>query len=261
MLSILSQPLVPADYQWKQSRKSPELWQRRALANEAMWLARPKASRDLFLFTSLVLRSPILRSTLKFAAESAWQQLRYEVPELALKGACQREGKAYMQYQTPQTQEDVSEWVERTSAFDWGEQRQDFEDLLEKILKKRGHNAENVFLFSHVQTSAGNFVLVNRVQLMIYVDHQVTDGIGARILLGRYLLLLASSITTSLNPPEFRFNWEESYNNLSAPWICLMNDNQALSGTKYNENALWNQDILGEQMVMLHRLNELPQLL
>lgn len=261
MLSVSSsRPLEPTDYEWKQSRESPTLWQRRALANETMWLARPKDSRDLFLYASLALKSPILRSTLSFAAESAWQQLRYEVPELALNGACQRDGKAYMQYQTPQTQEDVSEWVERTSAFNLGEQCQDFEHLRENVLKKRGHDADNMFLFTHAQVGARNFVLVSNVQLMIYVDHQVTDGVGARFLLGRYLLLLASSITTSSNPPEFQLNWEESHNNLSVPWICLMNDNQALSGTTYNENASWNQYILAEQMVMLHHVSGLPRL-
>ena len=256
-----SRPLEPTDYLWKQSRESPTLWQRRALANEVMWLARPKDSRDLFLYASLALMSPILRSTLSFAAESAGQRLRYEVPELALNGAYQRDGKAYyMQYQTSQAREDVNEWVKRTSAFNFGEQCKGFEHLRENILKKRGHDADNVFLFTHAQVEAGNFVLVSNIQLMIYVDHQVTDRIGAQILPGRYLLLLASSITTSSNPPEFQLNWEESHNNLSVPWICLMNDNQALSGTTYNENASWNQDIFAEQMVILHHFSQLPGL-
>jgi hypothetical protein len=258
MLSISSSGhLEPADYLWKQSRDSSTVWQRRALANEAMWLSRPKDSRELFLYASLVLKSSTLGSALSSAAKFAWKQLRYEVPELVLNSTCQRGWREFMQYKTPQTQE-VSRWVERTSAFDFGQQCQDFEYLRTKILQKiRANDVDNVFLFLHAQVKDGNFVSVSSIQLMIYVDHQVTDGIGARILLGRYLLLLASSITNPADPPGCKFDWQESQNKLSSPWICLMDANQLLSGIKYNETTLRNQVILAERMVIWNPLRRL----
>jgi hypothetical protein len=133
------------------------------------------------------LQSPIFHSRLISASKSAWQQLRYEAPELVLNGIYERDGKAYMQYQTPQTQEDIRQWAERTSAFDFGEQRQDFEDLQEKVLYNiRGQDADNVFLFLHAQNKDRDFLPASSIQLMLYVDHQVVDGIGARILEPRY---------------------------------------------------------------------------
>jgi hypothetical protein len=215
-----------------------------------MWFAKPKNSREIFVSASLALQSPLLPSTLVSASKSAWQQLRYEIPDLVLNGVHQRDGKAYLQYHTSETQDDVSRWVERTTAFDFEEHRSDFEDLREKaVQKKRGRGADNVFLFSHAEIVGGGCLPVSSIQLILYVDHQVTDGIGARILLGRYLLLLASSIITSSNPPDCKFNWEEGYKQLSLPWICLMNENQALSGVKYEETVLLNQDILTKKMV------------
>jgi hypothetical protein len=249
MLSITSfDPIDPDEYRWRSSRDSPKVWRRRPLANESMWLARPKDSRDIFVYASLALKSPIILSTLCSAAESAWQHLRYDVPELVLTtGTYPKDGKAYIQYQSPRTQEEVDQWVERTSTFTVGEQRQDFEDMRESILqKRRDHNTDNVFLFSHAQVAAENFIRVSQLQFMIYVDHLISDGIGARILLGRYLLLLTFIISTSF---RFKPGWQENYNILSPPWVCLMNCNQELSGNKYNKRVSWNQDILTEQMV------------
>jgi hypothetical protein len=252
--------LESADYQWKrllsqgsrdgqqQSRESPTLWQRRPLANEAMWLARPKDSRDLFVYASLNFKSPILRSRLSSAIESAWKQVRFDVPELELTTRTSVEdGNRYMQYQTPLNEEDVDKWVKRTSTFEFAVQCQGFGSLRKKTLeKKRRHDLDNIFLFSQAVVQAENFVLVYKLQLMIYVDHLITDGIGARILLGRYLSHLASSISTSF---QFKPNWLENHDRLSPPWICLMDSKQKLSGTEYEKNALWNQDIILNHMV------------
>jgi 15-O-acetyltransferase Tri3 len=250
MLSIASfDPIDPDEYRWRSSRDSPKVWRRCPLANESMWLARPKDSRDLFVYASLAFKSPIILSALCSAAKSAWQHLRYDVPELVLTtGTSPKDGKAYVQYQPPRTQEEVDQWVERTSTFTIGEQRQDFEDLRGRILqKRRGHHTDNVFLFSHAQFAAENFIRVSRLQLMIYVDHLITDGIGARILLGRYLSLLTFIISTSF---RFEPSWQENHNVLSPPWICLMNCNQELSGNTYTKRVSRNQDILTSQMVI-----------
>ena len=83
----------------------------------------------------------------------------------------------------------------------------------------------------------------------------IQDGIGARILLGRYLSLLTFMISTPIQP---RSEWQENHKLLSQPWICLMNCNQELSGIMYNKRALWNQEILTEDMVIRSAFESFP---
>lgn len=168
--------IIPGEYRWKSSPDSPKLLRRRPLANEAMWCERPKDSRDLFVYASLTFKSPILRNTLSAAIGATWQRLRHDVPALVLTtGTDPKDGKPCIQYQSPQNQEEVNQWAERTSAFAFGAEQQDFEYLRSRILsKKRSNHADNVYLFSHAQFAAESFILVSGLQLMIYVDHLIT---------------------------------------------------------------------------------------
>lgn len=245
-------PIVPGEYRWKSSPDSPKLW-RRPLANEAMWCERPKDSRDLFVYASLTFKFPIFRNTLSKAIGAAWQRLQHDVPALLLTtGTDPKDGKRYILYESPQNQEEVNQWAVRTSAFAFGAEQQSFEDLRSRVLsKKRSNHADNVYLFSHARFAAESLILVSGLQVMIYLDHLVTDGIGARILLGRYLSLLSFMIST---PTQFKFEWQENHKLLSQPWICLMTCNQELSGIMYNNRALWNQEILTEHMKNNHGL-------
>jgi hypothetical protein len=86
---------------------------------------------------------------------------------------------------------------------------------------------------------------------MIYLDHLVTDGIGARVVLGHYLSLLASSIVTPIN---FKPDWQKNHENLSAPWIGLLRNCQELSGPSYEEGVLRNRDIMTTRMVITNLL-------
>jgi len=84
---------------------------------------------------------------------------------------------------------------------------------------------------------------------MLNVDHQVSDGIGTQMLLGRYLVLLAVYIN---NPQELdSINWTESYRHLSPPWITIMNGEQVLSGDAYIRQAAENQEALLNTMVFV----------
>ena len=177
MSSIASfDPIIPGEYRWKSSPDTPKVWQRRPLANEAMWVERPKDSRDLFVYASLTFKSPIVRSTLSTAIGTTWQRLRHDVPALVLTtGTGPKDGKPSMQYQSPQNQEDVNKWAARTSTFTFGAEQQYFEDLRSRVLlEKRSNHADNVYLFSHAQIAAESFILVSGLQLMIYLDHLIT---------------------------------------------------------------------------------------
>ncbi len=185
MLSIASfNPIIPGEYRWKSSPDLPKLWRRRPLANEAMWCERLKDSRDLFIYASLTFQSPIVRCTLSTAIGTTWQRMRYDVPELVLMiGADTNDGKPCMQYQSPQNQEEVNQWAERTSTFDFGAEQQDFEYLWSSILSKKRNHADNVYLFSHAQVAAETFIMVSGLQLMIYVDHLITVSLNSNCIM------------------------------------------------------------------------------
>lgn len=247
--------LDPADYEWKQLSESPTIRRRRPLGNEAMWLTRPKDDRDIFVWASLSFKDPIERSPLKSAFESAWKQLRLEIPELELTtGPNPEDGSAYMQYRTPRSEEDVNKWVKQTSSFTSWQEHTRFPRLRKQLIKWKRNNEEKAILFAHAEVEDENSDLVRNLQLMVYVDHLITDGIGARILLGRYLSHLAYSISTSFDAFRsiFRPDWTENHNKLSRPWICFMNFERELSGTQYEEGALWNQDVMLNRMVRRH---------
>jgi hypothetical protein len=181
MSSIASfDPIIPDEYRWKSSSDSPKLW-RRPLANEAMWCERPKDSRDLFVYASLTFKFPIFCNTLSTAIGATWQRLRHDVPALVLTtGTDSKDGKRCIQYQSPQNQEEVNQWVERTSALAFGAEQQDFEYLRSRCLsKKRSNHADNVYLFSHAQFAAESHILVSGLQFMIYVDHLITVSLDS----------------------------------------------------------------------------------
>jgi 15-O-acetyltransferase Tri3 len=239
-------PLKPGYYQWGQCGHFT-VWRRLALANEAMWEARPRNSRDLFLYASLTFNSPILRSKLSSATESAWQHLFYDVPELTLSSSRACLPDLHLMYTTTRGLKDVENWVERTAFLEFGEERQEFDALRQKLLqRKQSNNRDNVFLYSHAQVEVKNLVSARNFQLMICVDHLITDGIGARILLGRYLSLLASSISEA---SQVNLEWRNNQDKLSPPWICIMNQDQDVSGTNYETIVSWYQDLLTNQMV------------
>jgi hypothetical protein len=197
MLSIASfNPIIPGEYRWKSSPDSQKLWRRRPLANEAMWCERPKDSRDLFVYASLTFQSPIVWSTLSTAIGTTWQRMRYDVPELVLTiGTDPTDGKPCMQYQSPQNQEEVNQWAERTSAFAFGAEQQDFEYLRSSILsKKRSNHADNVYLFSHAQFVAESFILVSGLQLMIYVDHLITVSLNSTCIISCFVIFSGCSM-------------------------------------------------------------------
>ncbi len=214
-----------------------------------MWIPRPKELRELFVCSSLTLNSPIPRETFNARVRQAWRLLRFKVPELGVSTTCGEDGKLYMQYHTPKNQE-VEEWIDRTHYCQSGEYKRDFEIVRGTLLAiKQGRNSNNALLLSRAIHEKGA-ELVKHSQIMICVDHQVADGIGARILSGKFLALLASSLGIGPVAAKTEIKWEDSCHNLSQPWIRLMNADQILSGPKYEETAVKNRDVLLDQMVI-----------
>ena len=243
-------PLDPSTYEWTKSACRPGQWRRPALAGESLWIPRPKDYHEMFIGGSLALSSVVPPSALTLAAKFAWRRLRFEVPELVVSAVYGTEENAYMQYQVPSSEEEVNQWIERTTSFECGKQSLAFQELLENIReKKAGHDSDQVFLFLHpvVKDKSDR---VKRVDFLLNADHQITDGIGIRILLDQFLALLAESLSSHLAATE-ELNWQQSVTNLTSPWIGLMNEEQLLSGPDYDRAVAANEDILFQKMVIV----------
>jgi hypothetical protein len=203
----------------------------------------------MFISGTLNLESPLPNSTLKSAAKNAWRNLRFEVPELVAGGHCDEDGKAFMEYQTPRGEDEVNKWVNRTASFDQVLDGLDFEGLREKILQmKRVFDSEAapLLLYSELGSDEDS---VSPLHVMLNVDHEVTDGIGSRILFGKYLSLLAKFLSISPGVGQDDIDWTESSQNLSPPWISIMNEEQITSRSEYEEHVQLNKIMLFEHMV------------
>ena len=92
--------------------------------------------------------------------------------------------------------------------------------------------------------------MVKDVDLILNGEHQITDGIGIRIMLSKYLSILATNFLKPTSPQETRVNWGKSFKFLTPPWICFMDEKQVLSGPEYEKAVVWNQQVLLKKMVI-----------
>lgn len=244
-------PLNPESYSWQQSSLDASIWLRPALAGECMWTQRPRELRKIFLCGSLTLNTPISPRTFSACVRRAWKLLRFKTPELGVRTIRGTNEKFFIQYHTIDDRE-AQEWVDRTHSCQNGSQERDFEELRNTLLaEKQSQSSDNAFILSSAILEDGAEVL-EHTQIMICIDHQIADGIGTRIVLGKFLQLLADSLGTAPDSTETGLNWEESRQNLSPPWICCMNDHQLISGPEYKATAAANRDVILNQMVIQH---------
>lgn len=214
-----------------------------------MWIPRPKELRKIFVCSTLTLNSPISHRTFNARVKAAWRLLRFKVPELGVGTACGKDGKLFMQYHTPRSQE-AEKWVDQTHYFQSGSDEQDLKGLRKALLAaKQSHHSHDAFLLCRADAKDGAGV-VRHSQIMICIDHQVADGIGARIIFGQFLTLLASMLETAVDTVDAAIRWNESRSNLSQPWIYCMDEHQVFSGPEYEATAATKRDILLNQMVI-----------
>jgi hypothetical protein len=215
-----------------------------------MWISRCKEFHAIFLGGALALETPISEKSFIEAAKSAWQQLRFELPELVASAQYEGDGKAYMRCKIPDDDDEASLWAAQTILVDHEERDLGFEYLRKKVLlaKTGALESEPAILLFHPKVRAhGELVL--SLEFLLNVDHQVTDGIGIRILLGRYLALLAASLAKHDDLPDLKVNWQESSKHLSPAWSNIMNQEQLTSGPEYERVVESNRDVMFNKLV------------
>lgn len=230
-------PLNPSLYNW--TSPLPGIYRRPALSTEALWSTRPKELHEIFVTAKLTFSTPSTRVALRTAAVRAWRLLRFEVPELGLNVAVQ-DGEIFLEYRVI-GEEGISDWMSRTFFFNNAGEggKYGFEGLRGDICsRKEGEDMAGVLLdFNGLREEwNGDLGLIDSMYVILNVDHQVSDGIGTRILMGRFLDLFAWCVGDGVED-ENLLVWEESGKNLSKPWIGMLDGKQKLEGGGFEEVA------------------------
>ncbi|KAI9744846.1 MAG: trichothecene 15-O-acetyltransferase [Claussenomyces sp. TS43310] len=122
-------------------------------------------------------------------------------------------------------------WLDKTffsvpaaDSLSWG-----FEEMRSQLIARSRDQPEPAFILLHERTAGSH------VDLMLLVDHLVADGVGVRILLGRYLSLLADELLERGRAVESKaqIDWSLSSQHLTPPWTSLMNEKQKFQGPEY----------------------------
>jgi hypothetical protein len=227
----------PHAYLWKRSKDvNHTLWRRRALGPESPWILKPKKYRQIFVAGDLMLSSSITYSELTTAVQTAWKSLRLAVPDVAVCAAID-DTATYLQYEPPKDETDIETWLRRTTLIDSGSRRLEMKELrLKMVVHKAGQDSDSSFLLAHSKNELNNSH-VTSCQILLNVDHRITDGIGARIIFGTYLSLLALSVAEPGNLTWDKDAWERSTVRLSPPWVAVMDSKQVICGPEYQRSV------------------------
>ena len=215
-------------YQWRPSKKDPNLWYRHTLAAENGWIQKPRDTRQMRLGLSISLQKPIHASLLEAACRVAWRWLRYQHPEIALipfySGT-----KGLLTYRSLLHETEIEEWVSRTVKAQVLEGSFSFADLRALLGEQEGVITYPALLYLYPWPAKSNSAIQN-VEIILEVDHLCTDGIGIRTLGHCLLSLLSKELSSTGEKVSKHMDWEKSAKNLQRPWISLVDHTHSLKG-------------------------------
>lgn len=245
--------LDPSRYQWIQSHEDPQIWRRRALAGENLWLQRTGEIRQLFLGANISL-SPLPRDTLRTAARNAWSHLATANPHITirplLESSRERLGgvpERFVEFHMPTEGRSkagsydtssfkLEAWVRGTIFHEPSDSvLLGFDDLRRNLMGRVRGQENMASILLHEIADKSHPDDCSQLETMLFADHLMTDGIGIRILLGSFLSLFAEELAglggsvISKPPAELSLSIER----LAQPWCSLMNHNQVVSGEEF----------------------------
>ncbi|KAH8601460.1 hypothetical protein B0O99DRAFT_257905 [Bisporella sp. PMI_857] len=214
---------------------------------KGIWARLLIVALRIFLSGSLTLKKSATIAAVVLAIRRTWRKLRFEIPELAAVTGYNG-NKAYMRCTIPEDSLEANAWVSRTIFHDFDSVRLGFEELRKRLLQQKEKvEWEQVFLLV-TGVRYGN--LINSIDVMLNICHQVTDGIGTRIILGRFLHILADFLSRERNSLDQEIDWKSSAKNLSVAWIQMMNAEQENFGTNFEKSADHIRDVMFTKLVI-----------
>ncbi|KAG9239170.1 hypothetical protein BJ875DRAFT_244575 [Amylocarpus encephaloides] len=247
-------------YAWTPHDSWPGVSRRATLSSESLWVSRPRDAREIFVSGEVTVSAAGTAEArdVEAAARRAWRRLRFEVPELGVEGG-EEDGETAMRYVNPRV-EDVEAWVQRSLFFSHGTRALDFAGLKRGVLLRKGESEDPVVLLLHFHPARVGAEDGRRLSIMMNTDHLVTDGVGTRILFGKFLGVFAKYLSSSnegkeggkgdgkVSVAEEDFEWRESWRNLSPPWINILSTAPDLSVKKVEETVAYHRDIFMNKM-------------
>lgn len=204
-------------YQWEPIPGVSSAWHRATLSTENSWLHQEEKYRQMFLGGSLTVEVPVTLEAFSMAASDAWKGLRNLHPEVAMIARLEG-GKGLLQYFPPRDEDAVNTWVQRTLYLEQGA------ELESAAMRKSIQDWKR----SSIEIPACvllRCVAPSTVQFVLHADHQITDGVGIRLLLNSYFGLLADALVRKTGEPiEKDIKWNDSRISLTPPWIgsCML---------------------------------------
>lgn len=235
----------PLHYKWRPCRSG---WERPALASETMWAQRPKEYHQMFFHACLKLDLQISVSDFHSAAKNAWLLLRYETPDLDVTITRMNASKPYMHANVLKDQDGASRWCQETLFLENKPREAGFKPMKESLLLIKAHHGSRPTALLLYPIDDGSDV-VKRFEVMLNAEHQITDGIGIRIVLSKYLSILATVMSTPNGTQGLEVDWTKPLKPPTTPWICCLNSEQVISGPEYESLVRWNHEVLLEKMV------------
>ena len=222
--------LNPDIYTWHTSLTNPNLFQRQALGIETKWARRSSGSWPMYLSGRLSAKG---KSIPQFEQASivAWLRLRFQNPEIAARPVVEKDGSAVVKCQVPRNEAQAIEWATKTLTVERVTIWTETVNGAEEILRQRPEISDDLILVRIHSRIKGN---VLEAEYAFSVDHRVTDGVGSHIIAGKYFRLLAEALGES---QAEKIEWEHCAENLSPPWISIVNDQQQTEGTEFAEDV------------------------
>jgi hypothetical protein len=237
-------------------------WTRPLLGIEVVWNIKPRDSRLMTVASTLDLTLPILVQSLESKLSTAWRHFLTEVPEV-MASTLEEEGhQPFLIWgPVPPSQEELDRWIDDTAKKSFIFDRVDAQ--LNAAVYSRSRTCEmrqtlmdkirdlgpypNAYLYAVGHANSKGVPWVKSVQVIISFDHRITDGIGARILFGKFLGYLANYLVSSAHyVPR---NCTQPWKNLAAPWICVMDEACLRSEKNFRGHGRQMAQTLMEQMV------------
>jgi hypothetical protein len=185
----------------------------------------------------LSLISPLPTSQLLDTLRKAWISLRFDIPTIAAGTIQDGDDDTVMLYRAAKGKEDVDAWAERTvQTVDAATT----DEALERIGVRRlpDENGDQTFLYLFPRS--GSEAIAARdteYTLVLYTHHTPFDGAGVKVLMSRFLAILARYIgNNELAAREHdALKWGEEGKNLLPACPQIVAESEALEGPRYEQ--------------------------
>ncbi|EJD54699.1 hypothetical protein AURDEDRAFT_156476 [Auricularia subglabra TFB-10046 SS5] len=157
--------------------------------------------------------------------------LRYSLPTIALTTTPDAEDHPLMIYRVLQGAEEVANWVERTTLFH--ESGTDLDTLRVQLGKLTLPFANGDQTFIHIVPGDST----SKYSVLLHTHHTPFDGAGTKIVMSRFLRLLARALEdpTSAAEEVLALRWGGETANLLPAYCSVISEGEPLSGPLYEQ--------------------------